>query len=81
VLTEVGQRNLVIRDVLGASVSLRRLGQEATAVYRASGQRWVRLDPKIPIEAGTEACVETALEGRNLLALRVFLGATCGPTA
>ena len=80
-LTEVTESSLVIKEALGSTVTLKRLGKGATAFYRASSARWERLSSSVRIGTGEEACVETALDGRNLLALRVFLGATCGPAA
>ena len=60
--------------------TLKRLGQGATVVFRASGGAWVRIDPDTGLDQGEQACMETLLSGHNLLALRVFLGADCGPT-
>ncbi len=80
-LTEVTERSLVIKEAVGSTVTLKRLGRGATAFYRASSARWERLSSPVRIGTGEEACVEAALEGRNLLALRVFLGAACGPAA
>ena len=31
------------------------------------------------VKEGTAICVESLLDGRRLLALRVFVGAACGP--
>ena len=71
---------LVIREPLGSVLTVKRLGQAATAFYRVSGDRWDRLGPRAQVGAGGAVCVESALDGTNLLALRVFLGASCGPT-
>jgi hypothetical protein len=78
-IIEVAVDRLVLQEALGPTVTLKRLGRGATAFYRASSSRWERLSSPVRIGTGEEACVETALEGRNLLALRVFLGAACGP--
>lgn len=78
-LTEVAESRLVIREALGGVVTLKRLGKGATAFFRASSTRWERLPSRASIRTGAQACVETVLDGRNLLALRVFLGAVCGP--
>ena len=56
----------------------RRLGQDATAFFRATGDAWDRVEGSA-VGKGEQACVETLLDGANLLALRVFLGADCGP--
>ena len=80
-LAEVTEIRIVVQEALGASVTLKRLGKSATAFYRANLVGWGRLPADARIGTGEEACVETALDGRNLLALRVFLGAACGPAA
>ena len=77
---ELTDRQVLVEETLGAKVGLKRLGQDATAFYRASGDRWERVDPA-EVAIGDRACVETLLDGQNLLALRVFLGADCGPTS
>jgi hypothetical protein len=79
ILIEVAVDRLVLQEAMGPTVTLKRLGRGATAIYRASSARWERLASTVRIGTGEEACVETALDGRNLLALRVFLGAACGP--
>lgn len=71
---------LELREGSGSIVTLLRLGQGATAFFRVSENRWVRLPPQEGIERGELACVEALLDGSSLLALRVFLGAGCGPT-
>jgi len=70
---------VVIQEAFGSAVTLRRLGKEATAFYEPSGGNWIRLAPQAAVVTGGDACVEAALDGTNLLALRVFLGAACGP--
>jgi len=80
-LAGVSADGLMVREPLGAEVSIKRLGRGATAFYRASRDRWIRLPPGPTVGVGEPACVETALEGRTLLALRVFLGTACGPSA
>lgn len=71
---------LELQEGSGSIVTLLRLGQGATAFFRVSEDRWVRLPRQVDIETGERACVETLLDGSSLLALRVFLGAGCGPT-
>jgi hypothetical protein len=78
ILTDVTNRQLVLKEALGPRVTLKRLGQDATAFFRAAGDAWERVDGAV-VETGNQACVETLLDGENLLALRVFLGADCGP--
>lgn len=78
-LSAVRADRLLITDSLGSSIRLLRLGGGATAFFRVAGARWQRLTDRAPIATGGLACVETLMDGSNLLALRVFLGADCGP--
>jgi len=80
-LKDVAENQIVLQEELGAVVTLKRLAKGATAFYRASRTRWERLPDRGRLGSGEQACVETALDGRNLLALRVFLGVACGPAA
>jgi hypothetical protein len=77
-VTDVTDRQLVLKEALGPRVVLKRLGQDATAFFRAAGDAWERVGGS-GVGNGDQACVETLLDGTNLLALRVFLGADCGP--
>jgi hypothetical protein len=79
-LARIGSEQLVVKEAGGSKVTLRRLGQDATAFFRAAGGAWARIEPDDALDQGEQACVETLLSGLNLLALRVFLGADCGPT-
>jgi hypothetical protein len=78
---DLTDRQLLLKETLGSKVGLKRLGQDATAFFQVAGGRWERVDPAIAVQTGARACVETLLDGANLLALRVFLGTDCGPTA
>jgi len=78
IVTAVTDRQLVLEESLGPRVVLKRLGQDATAFFRAAGDTWERVDAS-GVGKGDLACVETLLDGENLLALRVFRGADCGP--
>jgi hypothetical protein len=80
ILTRVTDRQLVIQESFGSEVTLVRLGQNATAFLSPVDGAWERVDPETGIGRREQACVETLLDGGNLLALRVFLGADCGPT-
>jgi hypothetical protein len=77
-VTGVTDRQLVLKEALGPRIVLTRLGQDATAFFRAAGDAWERVDGS-EVGNGDQACVETLLDGANLLALRVFLGPDCGP--
>lgn len=78
-LSQVDTDRLQVRDSLGTLITVRRLGAGATAFFSVSGAQWRRLADTAAIEPGGLACVETLMDGLNLLALRVFLGASCGP--
>jgi hypothetical protein len=78
-LTDVTETQLVLQQPAGSVVTLRRLAGEATSFFRLSGSEWQRLAPQAQVPAGRTACVETLLDRQTLLALRVFLGAGCGP--
>jgi hypothetical protein len=78
-LAEANADRLLVRDSLGSPIRLLRLAGGATAFFKVVGSRWQRLSEREPIPTGGLACVETLMDGANLLALRVFLGATCGP--
>ncbi|HEX2030533.1 MAG TPA: hypothetical protein VHL78_03915 [Actinomycetota bacterium] len=71
---------VVLRAGEGPPVPLNRLGGGATSFLRLDGGTWRETDPGDGGDVrGQPACVEAALDGRTLLALRVFLGSACGP--
>ncbi len=78
-LTDVADTRLELRQPAGSLVSLRRLAGQATSFFRLSGEEWQRLATEAQVPAGGAACVETLLDRETLVALRVFLGAGCGP--
>jgi hypothetical protein len=63
----------------GAVVDLQRLGAGATRFFRVSDGAWAELATQSQVDAGQRACVETLMDGTNLVAIRVFLGSGCGP--
>jgi len=79
-LTESRADRLELKESFGSVVTLRLLGGNASAFFRVSGGAWQAADPRAVVTAGAKACVETLMNGRTLLALRVFLGADCGPS-
>jgi hypothetical protein len=79
-LTEVTEDRLELKEPFGSEVTLRRLGGNATSFFQVREGRWQRTDPRGTVNPGTKACVETLMDDQTLLALRVFLGADCGPT-
>jgi hypothetical protein len=77
-LTDVTGDRLELREDSG-SVTVQRLAPGATGIFRVSGGTWARLDATAQVPVGGEACIEAAMSEGKLLALRVFLGAPCGP--
>jgi hypothetical protein len=78
-LVEVAADSITVRESFGSVVELQRLGRGATTFFEISGGAWAEVPDGTSVEAGQAACVETLLNGPTLLALRVFLGASCGP--
>jgi hypothetical protein len=78
-LTDVTDSRIQVREASGQDLSLQRLAAGTTAFYRIAGDGWAKLAPQAQVAAGQAACTEALLDGRNLLALRVFLGTECGP--
>jgi hypothetical protein len=78
-ITDLRADRITVRETSGSELTLRRLGRDATAFFRASGGSWRRVASGDGVRAGEAACVETLMDRTNLLALRVFLGAGCGP--
>lgn len=72
---------VTIRDGRGPEVRLRRFAGGATSFLRLEQGRWRALEAGeiTALGTGRQACVESLLDGRTLLALRVFLGVECGP--
>lgn len=79
-LTTVDAGRLSLREGSGATVSLDRLGDGATAFFRVQGSAWTALPRGAAVAPGGPACVETLLAGQTMVALRVFLGTECGPS-
>lgn len=85
-LEAVEQGHLAIREGGagdGPRIRLERLAEGATSFYRRDGEAWREIprDELDLLEVGERACVEALLDGRTLLALRVFLDSRCGPSA
>jgi hypothetical protein len=79
-LTSVSASLVTVTEALGPVLRLHRLARGATGFFEVSGDHWSRLAEDATIPTGGTACVETLMAaGGTLLALRVFLGATCGP--
>jgi hypothetical protein len=78
-LSTVADDRVEIQEESGATVVVQRLGAGATAFLHVSGRTWRPLGSRMKPPVGGPACVQTVMAGSNLLALRVFLGADCGP--
>jgi hypothetical protein len=78
-LTALKADRLELKEAFGSVVTLRRLGGNATSFLHVQEGTWQPADPRRDAPAGTKVCVETLMDGQTLLALRVFLGADCGP--
>ena len=81
-LQEIDEGHLTVRDPSEAIVRLQRLSEGATRFLAEESGSWRTLtaDEASALEVGEAVCVEVLLDGSNLVALRVFLGASCGPT-
>ncbi|HZB04507.1 MAG TPA: hypothetical protein VE737_09325 [Actinomycetota bacterium] len=82
-LEEIETRSVAVREGEdGPVVELDRAAAGATRFFRLDDEEWSSVpEEDIGAEAtGQRACVEALLDGRTLLALRVFVGAGCGPT-
>jgi hypothetical protein len=78
-LTDVTDARIDVREASGQDVTMQRLAAGTTSFFRVSNGAWEKLAPAAQVSAGQAACTEALLAGRNLLALRVFLGTGCGP--
>jgi hypothetical protein len=80
-MEEVSRAQVVLVEPDGPRVRLQRLAGGATRFFRLQDGAWRRMENTDVdlIEAGTPMCVEVFLDERAYLALRVFVGAACGP--
>ena len=78
-LGDVSSERLEIHEDSGSLVTVERLGAGATAFFGLSAGGWTQLEGAAQVAVGGEVCIQSAMTGGKLLALRVFLGATCGP--
>lgn len=75
-LESVTETELTLREGEGPAIRLERFAAGATRFLRLREGGWEEVAGG---GAGDPACVETLLDGETFLALRVFLGAGCGP--
>lgn len=78
----IGKGEIAVRQGAGPRVALVRLAEGATRFFGLEGDAWLELssDDVALVEVGTAACVEAVADAGTFLALRVFLGASCGPS-
>jgi hypothetical protein len=74
---QVTLAELTVLEPEGPTVVLKRLAENATQLFAISGRSWHQVDA-VPV--GALVCAEALNTGSNLLALRVFLGVSCGPS-
>jgi hypothetical protein len=81
-LQEIAEGHLTILGESEAIVRLQRLAEGTTRFLVADGDAWRDLSSEetARLEVGPRICAEVLLDGTNLVALRVFLDASCGPT-
>jgi hypothetical protein len=65
----------------GSKAIIHRLSEGATRFFVLHSGKFEAMPEAeaLLVRAGTPMCVESLLDGRRLLALRVFVGAACGP--
>jgi hypothetical protein len=80
-IEELEASTLTLREGEGPSIPIRRFEEGATDFLRLVDGSWRQLT-EAEVEQlgpGGRACVEALLDGRTFFALRIFLGASCGP--
>lgn len=80
-LESISDSALAVREGRGPRIQVERFAAGATKFLRQESGAWRELSTEeaAGLEAGQQACVEALLDGQTFLALRVFLGAGCGP--
>lgn len=80
-IREVAEDRITIQEGAGPTLDLTRFAGGATSFHRLDVDGWVRL-PRVQADAaavGLDACIEALLDQGEMLAIRVFLEATCSP--
>jgi hypothetical protein len=78
---DVGLAKLTVVEAGGSRAIVHRLSEGATrffVLHEGDFEAMPEADALL-VQRGTAICVESLLDGRRLLALRVFVGAACGP--
>jgi hypothetical protein len=80
-LERISDSELVVRLGRGPRIEVERFAAGATRFLRLEDAGWEELpDEEVAaVRPGGRACLETLLDGRTFLAIRVFLSAGCGP--
>jgi hypothetical protein len=80
-LDRIDDSELLVQVGRGPQITVERFAAGATSFMRLDGDEWVELTTEEidAIRPGAGACLETLLDGRTFLAIRVFLSAGCGP--
>jgi hypothetical protein len=81
VVEELEPTSLMLREGQGPRIRIRRFEEGATDFLQLEAGTWRELaEPEVDgLSPGDQACIETLLDGRTFFALRVFVGARCGP--
>jgi hypothetical protein len=80
-LERITESELVVRVGRGPRIEVERFAAGATRFLRLGEGGWVELPAEEvdAVQSGGRACLETLLDGRTFLAIRVFLSTGCGP--
>lgn len=80
-LERIGESDLLVQVGTGPRIGVERFAAGATRFLRLDEEGWVELTAEeiAALRPGGRACLETLLDGRTFLAIRVFLSAGCGP--
>jgi hypothetical protein len=81
-LERIGESELLVRVGQERRIRVERFAAGATRFLRLDEEGWVELTAGeiAALRPGSKACLETLLDGRTFLAVRVFLSAACGPS-
>ena len=77
----VSPSRLTIVEQDGSKAIVHRLSEGATKFFVLADGRFEQMPETdaLLVEVGTPMCVESLLDERRLVALKVFVGAACGP--
>lgn len=79
-IQEIDRDAITIQEGAGPTLDLTRFAGGATRFHRLGPGGWLRIPPsEADASAGQDACIEALMDEGELLAIRVFLEATCSP--